>query len=251
MIALAYLGSQCTKFQTSAWMCWCFMSLHLESCIWPDSISRWIRQRTWIKFCTNIGKSATETLLWLDKCSGKKAWAVHGKSKLTETEKGETGEEHAQNFFNVKGIFRKEFALPGQTMNSTYYYDILWWLHENAQGLRYKLWRQKNWPLHHDNAPSHTLSPLNMKLKDHNINTIGWLRQNHRLCWISSENTTSRMHLKMAEALWTMHMRRRGLLWGRRQHKSRKLWMALCTTVRNPFQSIILCMELQLCFFFC
>jgi hypothetical protein len=39
---------------------------------------------------------------WLDKHSGKKAWTVHGKSKLTETVKGETDEEqsqaHAHNF---------------------------------------------------------------------------------------------------------------------------------------------------------
>jgi hypothetical protein len=33
---------------------------------------------------------------WLDKHSGKKAWAVHGKSKLTETEEGEAGEELSQ-----------------------------------------------------------------------------------------------------------------------------------------------------------
>jgi hypothetical protein len=29
-------------------------------------------------------------------------------------------------------------------------------LHENVQRLRPKLWRQKNWLLHHNNAPSHT-----------------------------------------------------------------------------------------------
>jgi hypothetical protein len=30
---------------------------------------------------------------WLGKRSGKKAWTVHGKTKLTETEKGETSDE--------------------------------------------------------------------------------------------------------------------------------------------------------------
>jgi hypothetical protein len=39
---------------------------------------------------------------WLDKRSGKEAWVVHGKSKLMETEKGETYEgqiqEHVHHF---------------------------------------------------------------------------------------------------------------------------------------------------------
>jgi hypothetical protein len=33
---------------------------------------------------------------WLDKRLGKKAWAVHGKSKLTQTKKGEKGEEQSE-----------------------------------------------------------------------------------------------------------------------------------------------------------
>jgi hypothetical protein len=40
------------------------------------------------------------------------------KSKLTETEKGRTGEEqsqeHAHIFFDIKGIVHKEFVLAGQ-----------------------------------------------------------------------------------------------------------------------------------------
>jgi hypothetical protein len=37
---------------------------------------------------------------WLDKRPEKKAWSVHGKSKLTETEKGETGGEQSQEHAN-------------------------------------------------------------------------------------------------------------------------------------------------------
>jgi hypothetical protein len=55
-------------------------------------------------------------------------------------------------FFDIKGIVHKEFVLASQTVNSTYYCDVLWRLHENVR----KLWRQKNWLLHHDNTPSHT-----------------------------------------------------------------------------------------------
>jgi hypothetical protein len=56
-------------------------------------------------------------------------------------------------FFDIKGIVHKEFVLTGQTVNSTYYCDVLRQLHENVQKLHSKLWQQKDWLLHH-NAPS-------------------------------------------------------------------------------------------------
>jgi hypothetical protein len=48
------------------------------------------------------------------------------------------------------------FFLAGQIVNSAYYCDIAWQLHENVLRLQPELWRQKTWLLHHDNAPSHT-----------------------------------------------------------------------------------------------
>jgi hypothetical protein len=59
-------------------------------------------------------------------------------------------------FFDIKEIVHKEFVLAGQTVNSSHYCDILRKLRENVQRLRYELWRQTNWLLHHDNAPSHS-----------------------------------------------------------------------------------------------
>jgi hypothetical protein len=35
---------------------------YLESCIWPDAFSQWTRQRYRIKFYSDLGKYATETL---------------------------------------------------------------------------------------------------------------------------------------------------------------------------------------------
>jgi hypothetical protein len=56
--------------------------------------------------------------------------------------------------FDIKSVVRKEFVLSGQTVNAAYYCDVLWRLRENVRRLRSELWRQKNWLLHHVNAPS-------------------------------------------------------------------------------------------------
>jgi hypothetical protein len=59
--------------------------------------------------------------------------------------------------FDIKGIVYKEFVLAGQTVCSAYYCDVLRQLRENVRRLPSELWqRQKNWLLHHDNAPSQT-----------------------------------------------------------------------------------------------
>jgi hypothetical protein len=59
-------------------------------------------------------------------------------------------------FFDIKGIVNKNFFLAGQTVNSAYYCDVLQRLRENVRRLLSELWRQKDWLMHYDNAPSHT-----------------------------------------------------------------------------------------------
>jgi hypothetical protein len=54
------------------------------------------------------------------------------------------------------GLFT-EFVLVGQTVSSATTVSSRR-LSENVGRLRRELWRQKNWMLHHDNAPSHTSS---------------------------------------------------------------------------------------------
>jgi hypothetical protein len=48
-------------------------------------------------------------------------------------------------------------AKPGadQTVSSAYYCYLLQLLCENLRRLRPELWREKNWLLHYNNAPSH------------------------------------------------------------------------------------------------
>jgi hypothetical protein len=47
-------------------------------------------------------------------------------------------------FFDIRGIVHKELVLAGQTVNSTYYCDVLWLLHEYVRTLHPELWQQKN-----------------------------------------------------------------------------------------------------------
>jgi hypothetical protein len=59
-------------------------------------------------------------------------------------------------FFDMKEIVHKTLVLAGKAVNSTLYCDVLRRLRENVRRLHAELWPQKNWLLHHDNAPSHT-----------------------------------------------------------------------------------------------
>jgi hypothetical protein len=167
MIVLAHLGSQCTNFHAAGCKYWFFRSFCLESCIWPDAISRWIRQKNSIKFCGNLEKGRRRPLQWSDKRSGKKAWTAHVKSKLTGTEKKKEAWQAKTKFksmlivlFDVKGIVHKEFILAGQTFSSAYCYDVLWRLLENVRRLRAELWRQENWLLYHDGVPTTPAKPV-------------------------------------------------------------------------------------------
>jgi hypothetical protein len=90
-----------------------------------------------------------ELRLWLWE---KAAILLMEKSKFTESKV----KSMLIIFYDIKGTVPKEFVLAVQTVNSAYYCHVLWRLRKNVWRLRPELWRQKNWPLHHDNAPSHT-----------------------------------------------------------------------------------------------
>jgi hypothetical protein len=96
MVVLSYPVSQCTTLRGAEWTCW-----FLRPFIWN-------RLSGVMQFCdgSDKGKAAhfvhvsekLRRILWLrlDKRSGKKVWAVRGKCNITETDKGETGEEQSQ-----------------------------------------------------------------------------------------------------------------------------------------------------------
>jgi len=57
-------------------------------------------------------------------------------------------------FFDIKCIVYFEFIPQGQTVNQTYYVEILKRLREAMLSERPELW-PNDWNLHHDNAPAH------------------------------------------------------------------------------------------------
>ena len=59
------------------------------------------------------------------------------------------------DFFDYTGIVHHEYAPRSQTVNQEHYKSVLERLRENVRKKSPALWREKNWILHHDNAPAH------------------------------------------------------------------------------------------------
>ncbi|UYV60400.1 hypothetical protein LAZ67_1001040 [Cordylochernes scorpioides] len=66
-------------------------------------------------------------------------------------------------FFDCRGVVHHEFLPQGRTVNKEYYLQVMRNLREAIRQKRPDLWKNKNWLLHHDNAPAHT-SLLVLKL---------------------------------------------------------------------------------------
>lgn len=59
-------------------------------------------------------------------------------------------------FFDAKGVVHSEFVPPGQTVNQTFYLEVLRRLRNSVRQKRPDLWQTGDWFFHHDNAPAHT-----------------------------------------------------------------------------------------------
>ncbi|UYV75977.1 hypothetical protein LAZ67_13002008 [Cordylochernes scorpioides] len=59
-------------------------------------------------------------------------------------------------FFDCRGVVHHEFLPQGRTVNKEYYLQVMRNLREAIRQKRPGLWKNKNWLLHHDNAPAHT-----------------------------------------------------------------------------------------------
>ncbi|UYV77594.1 hypothetical protein LAZ67_15001657 [Cordylochernes scorpioides] len=59
-------------------------------------------------------------------------------------------------FFDCRGVVHHKFLPQGRTVNKEYYLQVMRNLREAIRQKRPDLWKNKNWLLHHDNAPAHT-----------------------------------------------------------------------------------------------
>ncbi|UYV69213.1 TCF4 [Cordylochernes scorpioides] len=60
-------------------------------------------------------------------------------------------------FFDCRGVVHHEFLSQGRTVNKEYYLQVMRNLREAIRQKRPDLWKNKNWLLHHDNAPASLL----------------------------------------------------------------------------------------------
>jgi len=73
-------------------------------------------------------------------------------------------------FFYSKGVINKESASPGQTVNQTFYLQVLGRLRNRVVRVRREI--ANTWFLHHDNALSHTSIAVREFLAHHYIATL-------------------------------------------------------------------------------
>ena len=75
-------------------------------------------------------------------------------------------------FWDIRGIVHKEFVPPGQTVNGKFYCEVLRRLRKNVRRKLPEMWKNRNWLLHHDNAPAYTSLVVREFLTKNNVTTV-------------------------------------------------------------------------------
>ena len=97
-------------------------------------------------------------------------------SRFSETKESPTSEKQRESdvncFFDQHGIVHHEYAPKGQTINQTYYLEVLRRLRDAVQRKRRERWSEDDWFLHHDNAPAHRALSIQQFLARHRIPVV-------------------------------------------------------------------------------
>jgi len=135
-----------------------------------------IEQRYTSKFCVKLNKSATETFASLSEAYGD---ATLSRTMVCNWHKAfKEGRENVEddpcsgrpvlstndkNVEVVRAVMAKDCRMSvrmiaGQTVNHTFYKDVLERLRKRVQRVQTDI--AGDWVLHHDNAPAHTALPI-------------------------------------------------------------------------------------------
>ena len=88
-----------------------------------------------------------------------KSRLAHCKLSSSQESENEQIQNQIDAFFYSQEIVHNEFAPPGQTVNQTFYQEVLERLRKRVARVRPGIAR--TWMLHHDNAPCHTAVSIN------------------------------------------------------------------------------------------
>ncbi|UYV83278.1 hypothetical protein LAZ67_23000391 [Cordylochernes scorpioides] len=88
--------------------------------------------------------------------TGDEAW-VYGYDVETKAQSSQWKLPHEPRPIKARqGVVHHEFLPQGRTVNKEYYLQVMRNLREAIRQKRPDMWKNKNWLLHHDNAPAHT-----------------------------------------------------------------------------------------------
>ena len=147
-----------------------------------------VEQRINLKFLAKLGKTPSECFALLQQVykdeTMSRARAFEWHKRFREgREECEEGRKKARKskskvkvmlivFFDIQGIVHFEFLPQGQTVNQTFYKEILRRLVRSVRDKRRSLWEANAWALHHDNAPAHTALSICQFFAERNIATL-------------------------------------------------------------------------------
>ena len=124
-------------------------------------------------------------------------------------------------FFNSRGIMHHEYAPEGQTINKEYYLEILRRFRDAVLKKRPHMWTEKNWKLHHDNAPAHSVHVIKGFLAKNNTALVrqppstSALAPHDFLIFPKLKTTLKRRDFSHVRTLWKKRRRSSGAFQGR------------------------------------